>query len=213
MTEPYLKRLLADHETILLITRRHGFVFFRSILFELIFAAAIIAVVSIVWSLGLFVLPIYLGYLLLIIPLASLYRDYLIWKNHEYIITNRRVMQISGVFNKNVIDSSLEKVNDVKMSQPFWGRVFNFGDIEILTASELGVNLFKTIGDPVRFKTTMLNANEGMGLDHDQYLSHSAAGGSQDIPGLIAELDQLREKGVLSDDEFQRKKNELLAKM
>jgi hypothetical protein len=213
MTEPYLKRLLADHETILLITRRHGFVFFRSILFELIFAAAIIAVVSIVWSLGLFVLPFYLGYLLLIIPLASLYRDYLIWKNHEYIITNRRVMQISGVFNKNVIDSSLEKVNDVKMSQPFWGRVFNFGDIEILTASELGVNLFKTIGDPVRFKTTMLNAKEGMGLDHDQYLSHSGAGGSQDIPGLIAELDQLREKGVLSDDEFQRKKNELLAKM
>jgi hypothetical protein len=213
MPETYLKRLLADHETVLLITRRHGFVFFRSILFELIFAAVIIAVVTGLWVLVFATLPIFIGYILVIIPAISLYRDYLIWKNHEYIITNRRVMQISGVFNKNVIDSSLEKVNDVKMSQPFWGRVFNFGDIEILTASELGVNLFKTIGDPVRFKTTMLNAKEGMGMDSDHYQPHGAAGGPEDIPALIDELDRLRQKGILSEDEFQRKKGDLLAKM
>ncbi len=53
-------------------------------------------------------------------------------------------MQISGIFNKSVIDSSLEKVNDIKMDQSALGRMFGYGDIEILTASELGVNLFKT---------------------------------------------------------------------
>ena len=38
------------------------------------------------------------------------------------------------------------KVNDVKMEQSFLGRLLGYGDIEILTASELGVNLFRRIG-------------------------------------------------------------------
>ncbi len=93
------------------------------------------------------------------------------------------------------------------------GRVFNFGDIEILTASELGANLFKTIGNPIQFKTTMLNAKEGLGLDHDQFMPHAQPGGAEDIPSLINELAELREKGILTEAEFQSKKNSLLAKM
>ncbi len=215
MADHYLISLLADRESVLLITRQHGFVFFQNILFEVIFALVIIGVITgIGMLLGWFALPFFfLAYLLLIIPLASLFRDYLIWKSHEYVITNRRVMQVSGVFNKSVIDSSLEKVNDVKMTQSDWGRIFNIGDIEIMTASELGVNLFKTIGNPIRFKTTMLNAKEGLELDHDQGISHPAAGQPDDIPSLIDDLARLRQKGILSEEEFQRKKNELLAKM
>jgi hypothetical protein len=40
-------------------------------------------------------------------------------------------------------------VNDVKLSQSFWGRLFDYGDIEILTASEVGANVFRSIGDPI----------------------------------------------------------------
>src|SRR3970040_80145 len=60
----------------------------------------------------------------------------LIWWNRQYVITSRRVIQVSGTFNKRVTDSSLEKVNDVKMVQSFFGRLFDFGDLELLTASE-----------------------------------------------------------------------------
>jgi hypothetical protein len=109
-----------------------------------------------------------------------------------------------------VVDSSLEKVNDVKMSQSFLGRMFGFGDIEILTASELGVNLFHEIGDPVGFKTAMLNAKERLGFDSEVGI---AAHASKDIPTLIEELDELRKKGIISEAEFQRKKTELLQKM
>lgn len=213
MTQPYLKSLLADREQVLLITRRHWFVFFSSIIFEIIFAAVIVAVVTGIWVIAKPAFPVFFGYALLIIPLASLYRDYVVWKNHEYVITNRRVMQINGIFNKNVIDSSLEKVNDVKMNQPFLGRLFNFGDIEILTASELGVNLFKNIGNPIRFKTTMLNAKQGLELDNDHFTPHPQPGEPEDIPTLINELAELHQKGILSEEEFQSKKNNLLAKM
>jgi uncharacterized membrane protein YdbT with pleckstrin-like domain len=136
-------------------------------------------------------------------------RDILTWSNHEYIVTNRRVIQISGIFNKDVVDSSLEKVNDVKMTQSFFGRIFDYGDVEILTASEIGVNLFKRIGDPVKFKTAMLNAKEKLGYEG----TGTHAKRTESIPAMIAELDELRKQGIVTDEEFKAKKKELLAKI
>jgi hypothetical protein len=95
------------------------------------------------------------------------------------------------------------------MSQSFFGRMFDYGDVEIMTASEIGVNLFQRIGNPVRFKTAMLNAKENMGFGEMGVHSQSA----EDIPLMIAKLDELRKKGILSEAEFQEKKSDLLAKM
>jgi hypothetical protein len=46
--------------------------------------------------------------------ILGLLRDDIIWTSRQYIVTDWRVIQISGVFSKEVTDSSLEKVNDVK---------------------------------------------------------------------------------------------------
>ena len=104
----------------------------------------------------------------------------------------------------------MEKVNDVKMSQSFWGRLFDYGDIEILTASEVGANVFRSIGEPIKFKTAMLNAKERLGFDE---LGGQVVQATNDIPSLIARLDDLRQKGIISEQDFQQKKAELLAKM
>jgi uncharacterized membrane protein YdbT with pleckstrin-like domain len=137
-------------------------------------------------------------------------RDFLLWYNRQYIVTNRRVIQTAGVFSKDVVDSSLEKVNDVKFSQSFWGRLFDYGDIEILTASEVGANVFRSIGEPIKFKTAMLNAKERLSFDDEIGVQTHV---TSDIPALIARLDDLRKKGLISDAEFQQKKTELLAKL
>ena len=206
MQDHYVRSLLSDHEEVIISTRQHWFVLFQSILLELFLSAIIIAAVFLVLQLwtpwGSF------GLLLLLIPGISFFVDVLTWSNRKYVVTNRRVMQIKGVFNKSTIDSSLEKVNDVKLVQSFLGRIFNFGYMEILTASELGANLFRKIANPIHFKTSMLNAKvklEDMGReDEDKPL---------DIPATINQLDKLRQQGILSEEEFVRKKNDLLAKL
>ena len=206
MKRDYIHSMLGQNEHILLVTRQHAFVLTSTILAEIVVTLAVVI-------LGTFAAiqnPLAaLAYLLVIIPLGSMTHDILVWYNRQYIVTNRRVIQVSGVINKDVVDSSLEKVNDVKMSQSFFGRIFDYGDIEIMTASELGVNLFKRIGDPVRFKTAMLNAKEEMGYDDGDFAQKRA----ENIPALIAELDNLRAKGILTEAEFQQKKKELLAKL
>jgi len=209
MNDPYLKHLLGNHEEILLVTRQHWFVLLQAIILEGFIALLIIAADIAVYT---FLLPnplVYLGLILFLIPAISLIKDALIWSNRKYVVTSRRVIQIHGVFNKDITDSSLEKVNDVKMDQSFIGRLFDFGDVEILTASELGVNLFKRIAEPVKFKTAMLNAKTRL---EDEQAGHSEHE-ENDIPSLIARLGQLRQQGIITEAEFQTKKSELLAKL
>ena len=209
MAKSYVQGMLGNNERILLITRQHWFILFSNIFLEIALTIVLIAGITAAQIAFPLVLLISLGYILVLVPLIGMLRDFIIWYNRQYIVTNRRVIQISGVFRKDVVDSSLEKVNDVKMSQSFFGRLFDYGDIEILTASEIGVNLFKRIGDPVKFKTAMLNAKEKLGFDELGVERRGAA----DIPTLIAELDDLRKKGIISEAEFQKKKAELLEKM
>ena len=210
MSNKYLKSLLGENEQVLFVTHHHWLVLAGEILAETLLTVAVVVLVSLIWYLWLPNPLVWLGYLLLIIPLISLWRDVLIWKNREYVVTNRRVIQLAGVFNKSITDSSLDKVNDVKMSQSFLGRMLDYGNIEILTASELGVNKFTYIGRPIQYKTAMLNAKEK--LEHAP-AEPAAARPSASPADLLAQLDLLRQHGVLTEAEFQAKKAELLKRM
>jgi uncharacterized membrane protein YdbT with pleckstrin-like domain len=214
--DTYLHQLLGENERILFSARKHWFLLVSAIAAELlilavIFSAAIALVIWLSESPWLWLVPI-IAFLLMLAPIVTMVRDILQWTHHQYIVTNWRVIQIGGVINKNITDSSLEKVNDVKMTQSVLGRTFNYGDIEILTASELGVNLFQRIEDPVNFKKAMLNAKEALesGRRHAGMPDQPPA---LDIPGMIAQLDQLRKQGIISEQEFQQKKAELLARL
>ena len=207
MKDNYLNNLLGENEQILFVTRQHWLVLVGEILSESVLTIALLVLITLVWLVWLLNPLVMLAYLLLLLPLVSLWRDVLIWTNRKYIVTNWRVIQIFGVFNKDVTDSSLEKVNDVKLEQSVLGRLFNYGDVEILTASELGVNKFKVVGQPIRFKTAMLNAKGK--LEHSQSAPSQPAG----LLDMVAQLDNLHKQGMLTDAEFQQKKAQLLAKL
>ncbi len=203
----YVEGLLGGNEQIVVRTRQHWLVLASSFLPNLAFALIII-VATFVGVLLLGQPLLFLLALLLVLPALAFLRVFLAWWNEEYIVTNRRVIQVEGVINKHVIDSSLEKVNDVVLDQSYLGRLLNYGNVEILTASEIGVNKLHRIGDPVKFKTEMLNQKEALGSDEHLIQKHD-----HDVPALIAELDELRKQGVLTEEEFQAKKAQLLAKM
>ena len=202
----YVNEMMGNNETILLRSRRHWFAFIRMAVLELFLILGIIVIASLAsianplmaWS-----------FLLLIIPLVTFTKDLLVHLNHIYVITNRRVIQFSGVLNKNVIDSSIEKVNDIRLEQSFFGRLFGYGDIEILTANEIAENKFKMIAGPMLFKTTLLNAREMVGVDGE----NDTIKVGRSIPQMIKELDALRQQNIITQAEFDQKKAELLQKL
>ena len=209
MSKSYIESLLGNRETIVLVARQHSFILASAIFLELTMILILLAVtVSLAIILPTYALIIVaIGFVLILLPIATMTRDILDWANRQFIVTNRRVIQIAGIFNKHVSDSSLEKVNDVEMTQSALGRIFDYGDIKILTASELGVNLFQRIESPITFKTSMLNAKESM-----EY-GEPSIDGDESIPMLISQLDALHKSGVLGEEEFQAKKAELLSRI
>jgi hypothetical protein len=55
----------------------------------------------------------------------------------ELAVTNRRFMEKAGVLDVTFWATDLEKVERVEMEQPLLGRLFDYGDITIVTLGEV----------------------------------------------------------------------------
>jgi membrane protein YdbS with pleckstrin-like domain len=227
----YVESLLGRGEQILYIARQHIFVLIANILSELALIALLVAAgvasnlafdtASIVvggMTASNLILVICVG--ISVIVLISGFIDYMRWNTEQYIVTDRRVIQVRGILNKRVTDSSLEKINDIELRQSLIGRMLNFGSVEILTASgDEGANLMDRIEGPVEFKKAMLEAKHnherGYGyLDPVYQPSRSPAPHAPaDIQRTLEELAALRDRGILSSEEFEAKKRELLSRI
>ncbi len=112
-----------------------------------------------------------------------------------------------------MIDSSLEKINDVELQQSMFGRMFDYGSIEILTASEEAINRMESIAHPLEFKRAMQDAR----AHYDGYLDRSPIPAydqpRSDIQGLLEQLAALHASGILTDTEFEAKKQEVLSRI
>ena len=109
-----------------------------------------------------------IGYVVLVLVVGGLlYLGWQIlrWQNEEFVVTSRRVLQTEGVVNKQIIDSSLEKINDAILTESIFGRMFGFGDLEILTASESGISNLRMLRDADGFKRAMLDAKHELELE------------------------------------------------
>ena len=79
-----------------------------------------------------------------------------------------------------------------------------YGDLEVITGSESGIDVFYRLTDPVGFKKDLLN-QEAMASSAGQ-----AGSARPSAVEMIADLDRLRKSGVITDAEFKTKKRELL---
>lgn len=78
------------------------------------------------------------------------------WWSQDYLVTNRRILKVEGVFNKHAADSSLEKINDAVLDQNIVGRMLNYGDLDILTAADSAIDRYKMLDKAPAFKREML---------------------------------------------------------
>ena len=109
-----------------------------------------------------------IGYAVLVLVLGGLLYfgwQVLRWQNEEFVVTSRRVLQTEGVANKRVIDSSLEKINDAILTESIFGRMFGFGDLDILTAAESGISRLRMLRQADDFKRAMLEAKHELELE------------------------------------------------
>jgi membrane protein YdbS with pleckstrin-like domain len=260
----YARNLLSRGEEVVFESRQHWFAVIGStwpyiVAAILSFAVLIWQTTSTPWSLtGLLQI---VSLLVLVASLARIGLKTWAWRNQEYLVTTRRLIKAEGIFNKEMADSGLEKINDAHLTQSWLGRIFDFGTLDILTAADesAGIQDYEMLADPVRFKIAMLNQKEKLerpdlappprmqsspampamqraepmppraGSDRVAEVPlatalHSAAPtapaapatpptAAEQLTATLESLAALRDRGLITPEEYEAKKRELLERM
>jgi uncharacterized membrane protein YdbT with pleckstrin-like domain len=141
---------------------------------------------------------------------------YAVWSTTNFVVTTDRLIYRHGVVSKHGIEIPLERVNTVFFSQSLFERMLRSGDLVIESAGEMGRQSFSNVRKPSAVQNEIyrqMEDNENRKFDRIGAARGQGARSEDSIPAQIRELDELRRQGVLSEDEFARKKQQLLDRM
>jgi len=219
----YAQSLLAKDEQILYRGRQHWLAPISDSLkpFVLILVGLVLLFAEMKVSPDGTVSSVWLGISVIVLLIGVIWMGIidLTWRAQEYIITTRRVLKIEGLLDKKSGDSSLDKINDAVLKQGLLARIFHYGDLEILTANEEGIDRYTMLANAVDFKKAMLDAKNHLEDGYRGTVATPAAapvarsGSSDDVTATLAKLADLRDKGAITPAEYEAKKAELLGRL
>jgi uncharacterized membrane protein YdbT with pleckstrin-like domain len=202
----YLDKLMIPGETVVHSARRSVAATFGGLL---VFLALVLIGVGVAYALSAPAAGLLGTTMLLVVALvlgALLLGRWVWWRNKVYVVTNLRVLKLEGVLSKSHRDASLDKINDLVMTQSILGRMLGYGDLQILTANEASGMTYHQLTDPVEFKRQVLQARTTEMTDGPGLGTASVA----DPIAQIQRLGDLRAKGVITEEEFAAKKKALM---
>lgn len=212
---PYPRRLLNEGEEIAYDLRPHWWFFVKQAVGGVGVLALLVAVLQLDGSarevgLWIFAIAAAAWAVFLLIRLAR-------WFTTHFVVTNDRLIFRTGVLARHGREIPLERVNDITFNQSLWERIIGAGDLLIESAGEQGQQRFTDIPHPDEVQQEIHRQGEANEMRLRGGVSGGAAAGGEaraaTIPEQIEQLAKLRDQGVLSADEFERKKRDLLDRM
>jgi membrane protein YdbS with pleckstrin-like domain len=233
----YADTLLADGEVVSLRARQHWLALLLEARWAILaFGVGIVALVAV------FIVPLQgaardvassIALIAIVVGMVVLFIHAWRWWAQDYLVTNRRILKVEGVFSKRSADSALEKINDAVLTQGILGRLLGYGDLDILTAAETTTDSYRMLADAPGFKREMLNEKHALETEISSSRAPSpplravppapavtpAAAPTTNvvdpdaIARTVARLADLRDRGAISTEEYDAKKRELLDRL
>jgi uncharacterized membrane protein YdbT with pleckstrin-like domain len=216
---PFPRRLLIENEELVLELRPHWIaIVVPAIVTILVVAGWILALTNapddgtsrsiVVWgasAIGVFLL------------IAFPVRKFIAWATSYFVVTSDRVIHREGWIAKRSMEIPLEAINDVRFHQGVFERLIGAGDLIISSASEFGRQVFGDIRNPEEVQKAISHQGE---LNKERMYRGGGRGSapaqatmppaSASTTGELERLAELRNKGVLTEDEFQSQKKRIL---
>jgi hypothetical protein len=122
-------------------------------------------------------------------------------------------------------------ITDMLVGHPLLGRIFGYGEIDLLTASEAGTTKIRFLPKADEFKKSLLEARHEYEMDlgggragqgsvatggatpAPSPASGAASLTAADVDSAITHLADLRSRGLITDAEFEEKKRDLLDRL
>jgi Bacterial PH domain/Short C-terminal domain len=170
-------------------------------------------------------------WLFLAIGLIGVGWFYLVWRVERYLVTTRRVIEAGGVINKYTRDTTLSQITDMIVGHPWLGRIVGYGEIDLLTGSEQGASRIRFLPDADGFKKALLDAKHeyeleiGGGRALEEVVAAAATRAPTPAPAApgrlsaeevdvsLSRLADMRDRGLITQADFDAKKKELLDRL
>ena len=217
---PFPRRLLIENEELVLELRPHWIaIVMPAIVTILVIAGWILALTYapddgtsrsiVVWGASAIAV-----FLLIAFPV----RKFIAWATSYFVVTSDRVIHREGWIAKRSMEIPLEAINDVRFHQGVFERLIGAGDLIISSASEFGRQVFGDIRNPEEVQKAISHQGElnkermyrGGGRGSAAPAQATMPPASASTTGELERLAELRNKGVLTEDEFQNQKKKIL---
>jgi uncharacterized membrane protein YdbT with pleckstrin-like domain len=218
----YPKKLLNDHEDVVLDLRPHWFFFFAPIISIAGLVVGLI-ILSALFDGGIQSALVWLGAVVLLGLLAWTGWRYLTWISTNFVITTDRVIYRSGVFAKRGINIPLERVNNVIFHQNVLERMIGAGDLVIESAGESGRQVFENVNHPDQVQNVIYRemdreqdrnydrmAERARGTSAPSNLPPPPPAAPADVAAQLEKLEGMLQRGTLTQEEFDAQKKKLL---
>jgi len=202
----YIKKHLMPGEYVEHETQLHWMVYLPAYIF-LALAITLFAVVMRQGAENRELLPIpavFLGAALLAMLVAATYRN-----SAEFAVTNKRVIVKTGFLSRRSTEILLRQVEAISVNQGLLGRMFDYGTI---TIEGTGVDRvpYPRIAGPMAFRLSVQEQIEKLMTPAPVATPQQAAASGGDPYAKLLKLNELREKGILTDAEFAAEKRKIL---
>ncbi len=217
---PYPKKLLNEGEEVALDLRPHWWFFSKHIATGIpLFIVAILILVEthdtaekwlfLLWAVVAVAWAVWLGY------------KYLEWNFTHFVVTDDRVIFRTGVLAKRGVEIPMERINNINFHQGMWERVIGAGDLDIESAGKEGQSHFDDVWHPdgvqqELYRQMEANAKKRASWGHPGIAAAAAAPATppaHTVPEQLQQLADLRDRGVITAEEFETKKAQLLERM
>lgn len=141
-------------------------------------------------------------------------RHFISWVTSHFVVTNERVIHRQGLVAKSSMEVPLDRINDVRFNQSVFERMVGAGDLLIESAGERGQNVFSDIRHPEAVQKIIYERAEVYTMRMQGGMTAAAASAAAPAaPSATEELTRLadlRDRGAITEEEFQAHKARLL---
>jgi uncharacterized membrane protein YdbT with pleckstrin-like domain len=223
------ERLLSEDEELIYDLRPHWLTLVVPALLTVVVAVVVLAA-WVVMPAGDLQQPARLavGLLGVAVLLATVVGRVVRWATTHLVLTTERLIFRSGLVAKFGREIPLERINDVTFSQSLFERIIGAGDLLLESAGEHGQSRFSNVRDPEAVQLEIyrqMEANDrrraGYATTQPHPPAHPPAADRTPTPPIrsrsalddLERLADLRDRGAITEQEFQRMKRELLDRM
>ena len=130
------------------------------------------------------------------------------WLTTRYVLTNERLITRRGLIAKSGIEIPLENITNVNVSQTAIERVLGAGDLLVESAGTTGQSKFHNIPRPDSFASLLYKVREERSVSMQGGTVAQAP--DTDPTEQLQRLKQLHNDGILTDEEYEAKRQKLV---